>query len=297
MDMHLNHHLRQLAVATASAAALLAGITPPAASAATAPPALYTAPAVEGFSPQYCGLAAPNVDQCYLYSYNWAGYYAVENNPPANTPADSFTSVRATFSVPAVNCASGSTGYVSHWVGLGGEWGDNSLEAAGVTAQCAGQKASYEAFWDTYSKPQTDGFAVKAGDSITAEVVYATSGADKGRYRLAVWDKTTGKKRSVRKKCAASACLNATADVISSAPLSTATLGPGNVLPLADYGTSSFTGINIKDTTGQSGSFTSGNWNMIFQGSQIGSSGAFIALPSALESGGQGFTATWQNAS
>jgi len=292
--MHMTHHLRQLAVAAASATALLTGgITAQAAQAATAPTALYTAPAIEGFSPQNCELAAPNVDQCYLYSYNWAGYYAVENNPAANAPADGFTSVQATFSVPALNCASGSTGYVSHWVGLGGEWGDSSLEAAGVTAHCAGKKASYTAFWDTYLKPQTDAFAVKAGNSITAKVTYATS----DEYQLVVRDKTTGKKLSVREKCAASACLNATADVISSAPLSTDTLNPANVMPLADYGTSSFTDINIKDTTGQSGSFTSGNWNMIFQGSQIGSSGSFTAVPSALASGGQGFTATWRSPS
>jgi hypothetical protein len=294
--MHMTHHWRRLAVAAVSATALAAAIPAQAALAAAAPSALYTTPAVEAFSPQECVVAAPNVDQCYLYSYNWVGYFAVLNTPAQGAEADPFTSVQATFTVPAVNCANRSANYVSHWVGLGGEVGDSSLQAAGVTAQCAGKKASYHSFWETYPKAQTDNaLAVKAGDSVTARVWIGTAGADAGKYNFELADLTSHRTFSVWEKCAATSCADATAEVMSSAPLGTATMAEGNVLPLANYGTSRFKDITIKDQTGQSGSFTSGFWQRIFQGSQIGeASGVFVAVPGALAKGGQGFTATWK---
>lgn len=119
----------------------------------------------------------------------------------------------------------------------------------------------------------------------------------KGQYHVTLTDRTTGRRFSLWRSCAAPRCLNTSAEVISSAP-SDANIGlAGSILPLADYGAANFVGATITNQRGQAGGFISRAWPVFWQVNQEGlSSGHTLATPGPAY-GGQAFANTWQRAS
>jgi len=149
-------------------------------------------------------------------STNWAGYSATGAR---------FTSVSASWKQPAVTCTS-ATAYSSFWVGLDGD-GSNSVEQTGTEADCVGGKAQYSAWYEMYPKfPVTLSMAVHAGDSFTASVT--TDG--RGSFTLSIRNVTTGASFSTVQRLKRAQL--ASAEVIAEAPS-----GSGGVLPLANFGT------------------------------------------------------------
>jgi hypothetical protein len=278
-----------------AAAVITLAIGAAAAPAEAASPALYTAPPVPGPSPGGCGSLSGSTE-CFLDDGNWAGYLAVGSWSGA-----SFINVQASFSVPSLNCATTAAGYAGQGVGLGGYGfgasNGTGVESAGVTAQCVSGSPSYQARWETYPQPETDAFTVNPGDAIAAQVSFdITADAHQNQYHFTLTDTTTGQGFSVWQPCAASACLNSSAEVMSSAS-SGANDGKGaSILPLADYGAGNFEGASLTDHSNQSGGFISSAWPTIYELTQISAGGTMLATSGSLY-GGQAFSDAWKAAS
>jgi hypothetical protein len=285
-EMHLARLLRPLAVAGLSAITVLAPAAANAAPQATAPSALYTAPPVVGVSPPIC-----EATYCFLDTGNWAGY-------EVSSTSTTFINVQANFSVPSVNCTKTATGYAGQATGLGGINNSSGLESDGVTVQCVSGAASYKAWWETYPDPQTDVFAVHPGDAITAEVSFDnTAGTHEGQYQFILTDQTTGKSFSLWKSCAATTCLNTSAEVGSLAPSHSSNGAGSSILPLADYGAANFVGATATEQSGQTTGFLISSSVFADQLSQVSATTYHtLAEPSPLY-GGEAFSNTWVAAS
>jgi hypothetical protein len=153
-------------------------------------------------------------------STNWSGYAAT---------GSTYTSVSTSFTQPSVDCSKGD-GYSSFWVGLDG-YSSNTVEQTGTEADCSGGAASYYGWYEMYPKfPVNYRNTVKPGDSISESVTFGSGG-----FTLKLADATQGWSQSVTKKL--TSAKRSSAEVIAEAPSSSS-----GVLPLADFGTVSFSG-------------------------------------------------------
>src|SRR6058998_734816 len=153
-------------------------------------------------------------------STNWSGYAVTGSR---------FTSVSSSWTEPTATCS--GTAYSSFWVGLDGDT-SNTVEQTGTDADCSGSTPKYYAWYEMYPKfPVNLSFTVSPGDHLSASVT--TNGS--GSFTLTISDSTQGwtNTKTARLKSAKLA----SAEVIAEAPSSS-----GGVLPLANFGTVSFTG-------------------------------------------------------
>ena len=154
-------------------------------------------------------------------STNWSGYAAF---------GGTFTSVTSTWTQPTVACGSGKT-YSAYWVGIDG-YNSSTVEQLGTEADCSSGTPSYYAWYEMYPHPgyYARSVTVTPGHSYTAKVNYLGGGS----YMLSLVDNNTGASFSIKQKMASAK--RASAEVIVEAPWS------GGVLPLANFGTASFSG-------------------------------------------------------
>ena len=161
-------------------------------------------------------------------STNWSGYAVTGSR---------YTSVSATWTEPSVTC-SGTTAYSSFWVGLDGDT-SGTVEQTGTDADCSGSTPQYYAWYEMYPKfPTNLRNPVQPGDHLTATVT--TDGG--GRFTLTLSDTTRGWTNSTSARLKSAKL--ASAEVIAEAPSSS-----GGVLPLANFGTVSFTGAKANGAT------------------------------------------------
>ena len=172
------------------------------------------------------------------YSTNWAGY-AVNSSK-----AGAFTSVTATWVQPELTCNPSQTSYAAFWGGLDGS-DDNTVEQTGTLGECVGDVASYSAWYELY--PQEDivtiaDKTVSPGDRMTATVTADGS----GKFTLVLsdtpkngpfWSETVIQKATTRPLP-----LQESAEAIVEAPSS-----DKQILPLANFGTMSFTGVTANN--------------------------------------------------
>lgn len=197
-------------------------------------------------------------------SGNWAGYAAVGGR---------YTSVTATWKQPAVNCSVTRNAYSSFWIGLDGD-GSSSVEQTGSEADCASGHAEYSAWYEMYPQPSMNiGGTVRPGDVFTSSVT--TDGS--GNFTLVLKDTTEGWSRTVHASYSRAAL--ASAEAIAEAPSS------GGVLPLADFGTASFSSVKVNGKT--IGSYRP-------QAITMASGSTEKASTSGL-SGGDAFNVTWHH--
>ncbi len=155
-------------------------------------------------------------------STNWSGYAVTGSR---------FTSVSSSWTEPTATCS--ATAYSSFWVGLDGDT-SNSVEQTGTDADCSGKTPQYYAWYEMYPKfPVNFSNTVLPGDHMSASVT--TNGS--GSFTLTISDSTQGwtKTTTARLKSAKLA----SAEVIAEAPSSSS-----GVLPLANFGTVSFSGAS-----------------------------------------------------
>jgi len=214
-------------------------------------------------------------------SHNWGGY-------AVHRTGVKFRAIKATFFVPFINCAvtPGTTSpgnYSSHWVGLDG-FASQTVEQDGIEADCISGSPHYDAWHEVFPRPeQPVSMKISPGDSVTASVRYSRSTR---KYRLEVMDNTNGNHFTVHQRCAGSACVRDSAEAISEAPSDNS-----GILPLADYGASSFAGISITGGSGQTGGIKSSHWSHS-RIIQVGvTSSHLIASPTALH--GKSFDVYW----
>jgi hypothetical protein len=197
-------------------------------------------------------------------STNWSGYAVTGSR---------FTSVSASWKQPTATCS--ATAYSSFWVGLDGDT-SNTVEQTGTDADCSGRSPQYYAWYEMYPKfPVNLSQPVAPGDTMTASVT--TDG--RGNFTLTISDASRGW-TNVTKAKLKSAKLSS-AEVIAEAPSSS-----GGVLPLANFGTASFTAAKANGSLLTS---TTPNIDPI----TMASGSTVKAQPGSI--GGGAFSVTWKH--
>ena len=212
-------------------------------------------------------------------SGNWSGYAVPLEGSGVS---DIFSDVQGTWTVPTVTGNKGSTAYSSTWVGLDG-YNNGTVEQIGTEQDWTGGRQQNYAWFEMYPSGgyEIGGFPVDPGDSISVQVQYVgqnnvqaggrgrgveksvfTRGKLGGRNRP-----TNGRGNSVKESVFKLTIENTTKNVSYSVPTSYTTVtlaaqtsaewiaeapSSSRVLPLADFGTVSFSGCNAT-STGSSG--------------------------------------------
>ena len=209
-------------------------------------------------------------------SSNWSGYAAYNAT---------FTDVKATWVQPAANCSSTTTAqYASFWVGIDG-YKSSSVEQLGTDSDCSSRNhPSYYAWWEMYPNPsnQIAGFAVRPGDTMTAEVSRLAT-----LYTLKLTNNTTGQTFSTTKTATAA---NSSAEWVAEAP-SQCIIIFCRVLPLANYGTMTFT--NASATSGTAKPISGYTNDSITMTDMTGTT--VRATVSGLLASGTSFSDTWRH--
>jgi hypothetical protein len=231
-------------------------------------------------------------------SSNWSGYAATAPTP--------FTDVKGSWTQPTANCSAtaspiqgphnngkgngngnghghgGGGGtqntYSSFWVGLDG-YSSNTVEQTGTDADCSGTTPVYYGWYEFYPAfPVNFSDRVAPGDAMSGEV--SVSG---GNVTITLHDATQGWTEHASQ--GGNGYALSSAEWIAEAPSS------GQVLPLANFGTVTFTGASATGggTTGSISQFTYDPITMAT------SSGQVKAAPSGLTAGGSSFSVTWHH--
>jgi len=174
------------------------------------------------------GGAAPSLRHARIHritnstSTNWSGYAVTGSR---------FTSVSSSWTEPTATCS--GTAYSSFWVGLDGDT-SGTVEQTGTDADCSGSTPQYYAWYEMYPKfPVNLRGTVRPGDHLSASVT--TNGS--GSFTLTITDSTQGWTNTTTARLKSAKL--ASAEVIAEAPSSS-----GGVLPLANFGTVSFSGAS-----------------------------------------------------
>jgi hypothetical protein len=207
---------------------------------------------------------APNHKISNSTSTNWSGYAVT---------GGTYKTVTASWVQPAVKCS--GTAYSSFWVGIDGDT-SGTVEQTGTEADCNGSTPVYSAWYEMYPKyPTNYRDPVVPGDHFTSTVT--TDG--RGNFTLTISDTSRGWTESVTKKLRNAQL--ASAEVIAEAPSSSS-----GVLPLANFGTASFSGATVNGST-----LTSSTPGLDPITMQSGST--VKAAPSSISNGA--FTVTWKH--
>jgi hypothetical protein len=197
-------------------------------------------------------------------STNWSGYAVTGSR---------FTSVSASWTQPTAKCS--GTAYSSFWVGLDGDT-SSTVEQTGTDADCSGSTPKYYAWYEMYPKfPVNLSGTVRPGDHLSASVT--TDGS--GRFTLTITDSTQGWTNTTNARLKSAKL--ASAEVIAEAPSSS-----GGVLPLANFGTVSFSGAKANGSL-----LTSSTPHLDPITMQSGST--VKAQPSSISNGS--FSVTWKH--
>jgi len=167
------------------------------------------------------------------YSTNWSGY-------AVTAPAGAVTSVAGSWIVPTIQAGRG-TAYSAEWVGIDG-FTSPTVEQIGTEADLMNGTPQYYAWYEMYPKGYvTVPLTIHAGDAISA----AVSSLGGGSFGLTITDATTGQHPYTTTQSLPNTQLSS-AEWIVEAPSSF------NVLPLANFGTVTFSGAKatIAGTTG-----------------------------------------------
>jgi hypothetical protein len=207
-------------------------------------------------------------------STNWSGY-AVLPTAVKRGQTQSVTDVKGSWTVPAV--VGTGTSYSAFWIGIDG-YNSGTVEQIGTSSDVVNGVPSYYAWYEIYPKyPVTISMTISVGDTITADVLSTSKG-----FQLTITDVNTGKSFTTLQKCPQAA--KSSAEWVAEAPSSMS-----GVLPLANFGTVTFTGCSAT-IGGNTGSITSFQNDAI---TMVTSGGTTKAYPHDLSIDGNGFQVTW----
>lgn len=214
--------------------------------------------------------AWPNAVGTGSESDNWSGYAA--------TGFGLYTSVSSTWKQPAVTCKKSSNNYASFWVGLDGDT-TGTVEQTGTEANCESGKPTYGAWYEMFPKAPVGFPASEDPVAPEDEIKASVTSIGGGEFVLSLSDVTKGWTATETKKLK-SAKLSS-AEVIAEAP-------SGNrILPLADFGTISFSEATINE------GLISNSLEGLEAITMATNRGVVKAVPSAVRRGA--FTDTWKS--
>ena len=222
----------------------------------------------------------------YLESSNWSGY--------ANSGA-TFNAASASWTVPTVNCQSGTDAYSAQWIGIDG-YTSSTVEQDGTEADCIGGSASYDAWYEMYGDSAVNnGYEVElspttnpvdAGDSMSASVSFSAS---TGEWTLTIDDSTRWSAAYSTTISFATPARSSAEWVVERPEICVRTC---SLTSLADFGSVSFS--NASTTTTNSSGSISANPYAAIEMVAAGYSSTVLAVPGALDSTGEDFTDTWE---
>jgi Peptidase A4 family len=186
-----------------------------------------------------------NVSVTSVPSVNWSGYADVESSSSTR-----FSSVSGRWILPGVTCLpapyQNQDAFLAQWVGLDGATASSpTVEQLGTAAQCYEGVLYYYVWYEMYpNNTVEEGLpscinnnvdCAQPGDQISASVSVTPGASGENNYTLTLNDNTTpGNDFSVTQQCAATTCLNATAEWIVERPAFPLPFGP-QILPMADF--------------------------------------------------------------
>ncbi len=212
-------------------------------------------------------------------SENWSGYVVT---------GSAFTSAKASWHVPEVDCSKTPNTYSAFWVGFDG-WTNGTVEQNGTDSDCSGTTPQYFAWYEFFPAGPVliADVPVSPGDVMSAEVSYNGS-----EFTLYIKNETTGMSHTRTK--AVPGAQRSSAEWIAEAPES------GGILPLADFGKANFgedkTGIggtNYATDSSTSGPISAFGSN-IEEVTMVSSKNVVEAVPTSLTSDGTSFTVAWK---
>ncbi|OLB72739.1 hypothetical protein AUI06_00460 [archaeon 13_2_20CM_2_52_21] len=220
---------------------------------------------------------APRMHEGSFQSTNWSGY-------AVTGASGSVSDAKGSWTVPAIHGTCPDTNqYSSFWVGIDG-FSSGTVEQTGTDSDCQNGAPTYYAWYEFYPHPSflISGLTIRPGDHISAEASF------NGRsFTVTITDTSTGHSFSTSAKV--HSAQRSSAEWIAEAPSSS-----GGILPLADFGTVSFSSCTatVGTATGAIGSFGS-SVQVI---TMVSNSGAIKAQPSSLSgTNGDSFSVTWKS--
>jgi hypothetical protein len=237
--------------------------------------------------------ASPRLPFWESTSGNWSGYAV-----PLETSGtkDTFSQVRGTWTVPAVTSLLSAT-YSSLWVGIDG-YTSGTVEQIGTEADWTGHADSNYAWFEMYPNYAYEivGFPAKPGDSISASVQYVKqTTVRQGRrsetesvFQLTITNTTEDASYTIPTSYTTiPSPARSSAEWIMEAP------SESDILPLADFGETGFSGCEAASTH-TSGKLAPINTWIPDPLTMIDPEGG-TSTPSALSSSGAAFTVTYGN--
>ena len=114
-------------------------------------------------------------------SSNWSGY-AITGGP--------YASITGSWKVTAVSASSRQT-FSSTWIGIDG-FNDSNLIQTGTEADYYNGSAHYNAWWEILPAAETpiSTISVQPGDAMSANIAQITTGANAGKWNIAITDGT-----------------------------------------------------------------------------------------------------------
>jgi Peptidase A4 family len=230
-------------------------------------------------------------------SSNWAGY-VVGLTDGTTAASATFTSVSAQWVQPAVNCGVGESSYSAFWVGLGGATdASQALEQIGTASNCRAGTAAYSMWYELVPAA-----SVKIKFKVFPGNVIAASVRVKGT-QATLQIKNLTRRTNFTKKLRVSAPHLSSAEWIAEAPSGCNAAGRCIQLPLANFGSISFSRA-AATAAGHAGTIGDPSWTataikLIEQPSVLGRTIATQpspngATPSTLSADGMSFAVDWQ---
>jgi hypothetical protein len=262
----------------------------------------------QGSAARTYGTAATGANEV---SSNWSGYVATGHGTTTATasPDTTFRNATGTWKQPAATCAPGRASASAVWVGLGGySTSSTALEQAGTSADCdVTGRPSYYAWYELVPEPSITikNLKIAPGDIITASVLVTGS-----EVLLQVKNRT--RKRAFTKRIALASPDLTSAEWIAEAPSECTANGFCRQVPLANFGSVTFSKVaalaTIAGLGDQGGTISSPLWQATpiqlvprpsqrFFGDIVersdSTNGAAGASPFGLSADGSSFSVSW----
>ncbi len=213
-------------------------------------------------------------------STNWSGYIAASTlvAPPVGSVSD----VKGTWVVPTVTGVGNAAAYSAAWVGIDG-FSDTTVEQIGTASDWTKRGPSYYAWIEMYPQGSylINGFPVRPGDTISAEVQYAGNNV----FTLNMTNVTRRIRFSMNMH--SPSAKRESAEWIMEAPSSK------TVLPLADFHAINFSGCTAT-VSGQTGGINDPLWENDVINMET-ASGVMKAQTSVLSANGENFSVSWEH--
>lgn len=221
-------------------------------------------------------------------SSNWSGF-AVTNNFN-NMQSNTTTSVQGVWTVPTLSPTPSNT-YSSIWVGIDGFNNDTVQQIGTEQDWIDGEQVNFAWFELFPNEPiLIDAFPVRAGDLIGANVSYVGGSS----FQLAIINYTTRITRIIPFQRQLDGTERNSAEWIVEAPSEEVAPGVFQVLPLANFGTVTFSSCQAT-LKGHEGSINDRHWQTDPLTMINPSTGEVKAIPTSLSSNGQVFTVTFES--